>query len=131
MSAGDHLSPDEFLSHTELGNLTSNDFDGPVSGVRANLQREWEGYVVGGNPDEGPENYGIHDKDAEFGGPDKYIAHLRASIQKEGIREPLLLDETGSRLFEGHHRAAAALDLQLDRVPVRRHRAASQGRTDR
>jgi len=45
------------------------------------------------------------------------LADLRASVVKDGIREPVLLGSDG-RVWDGHHRLCVALDLGLHEVPV-------------
>lgn len=42
---------------------------------------------------------------------------LTTSIQETGIREPILLGSDG-RIWDGHHRLAAAMRLGIDKVPV-------------
>ncbi|WP_120719940.1 ParB N-terminal domain-containing protein [Streptomyces hundungensis] len=53
----------------------------------------------------------------------RVLEKLRASIPKDGIREPLLLGvRAADRLvyvFEGHHRAATALELGVQSFPFR------------
>lgn len=46
-----------------------------------------------------------------------YMDTLATRIQKEGIREPVLLGSDG-RIWDGHHRIAVAMTLGLDSVPV-------------
>lgn len=42
---------------------------------------------------------------------------LTTSIQENGIQEPILLGSDG-RIWDGHHRLAAAMRLGIDKVPV-------------
>lgn len=42
---------------------------------------------------------------------------LSRNIKKHGIREPILLGDDG-RVWDGHHRIAAAYQLGLQEVPV-------------
>lgn len=45
------------------------------------------------------------------------MADLVADIARNGIREPVLLGDDG-RVWDGHHRIAAAIHLFLTEVPV-------------
>jgi len=50
------------------------------------------------------------------------IRRLTASVQRHGIRQPILLGTDG-RVWDGHHRLCVADALGLARVPVERYRA--------
>lgn len=45
------------------------------------------------------------------------MARILVSIAKEGIHKPILLGDDG-RVWDGHHRIAAARALGLKRIPV-------------
>lgn len=46
------------------------------------------------------------------------IAALTESIKREGIRNPIRLDQDATSVIDGHHRIFAALDAGLTEVPV-------------
>lgn len=50
---------------------------------------------------------------------DSRLRMLRKSIEKRGIRRPLLLGNDG-RLWDGHHRLLIAVGLGIEFVPVER-----------
>lgn len=105
--------PDEYISHQDLAKMYSGDFDSPMSGVKKDLQEDWDSQN-GGHP-----SYRVaHPKDLEHGGPTNYIEHLKQDIAQNGMREPLVI-RGGNVVTEGHHRGAVALDLKMDKIPVR------------
>lgn len=99
MAASDHLSPVQFMPLGQVGNLISNDTS------------------FGLPDDEGTKVWEVPFEDIIGGTSEEHYAGLKASIAKEGIREPL--EVKGKRLMEGHHRFYAAKELGLDKIPVR------------
>lgn len=113
MSASDHLSPQQFMDTAALRKIRAGDFPGSMVGSQNHIRR-WKA-------DAAKEPQGRH---REHGGPEGYVNHLAQSIATEGIREPIeiatwtsTLGEKRDYLSEGHHRALAALQAGLDRVP--------------
>ena len=43
---------------------------------------------------------------------------LRSSIAQRGLERPILMDMTTGEVKDGHHRAAALLDLNASHIPV-------------
>lgn len=99
MSASDHLSGLQFMPIGKVGNLISNDSS------------------FGLQDHEGTKVRDVPFDDIIAGTSDEHYADLKASIAKEGIREPL--EVKGKRLMEGHHRFYAAKELGMSHVPVR------------
>ena len=48
------------------------------------------------------------------------MASLVADISANGVREPILLGDDG-RVWDGHHRICAAIELNLTELPVAQH----------
>ena len=111
MAASDHLSDVQFISHRELAKMNAGDFDVPMPKARREMQREWDE----AQPEDRPDF--AHPKDVEFGGPDKYLSHLKEDISERGMQEPLEI--RNDTVTEGHHRGIAALELGLEQIPVR------------
>lgn len=107
MAASDNLGP-QFISHTDLHEMYSGDFDVKMPQARQELRDSYR--------NDQPE--GVHPNDAIHGGPDKYIAHLKKDIAKNGMREPLEI-RGGNVVKDGNHRALAAIDLKMNKIPVR------------
>lgn len=107
MSADEHLNETQFMGMKEFKDLHSADWDAPMAHTLRNIQNDYDSGL------ESP-----HPRDAEYGGPRKYIDHLKADITKNGIKEPLVV-RGGNVLVEGHHRGVAAMELGLPGVPVR------------
>ena len=110
----------QFIDHKQLSEMYSGDFDEPMVHTLANLRHDYEDFRADSSDDPHPDpgNYGVHAKDFEHGGPDNYIAHLKADIAKNGIKEPLEV-RGGNVVTEGHHRAVAAMQLGLSRIPLK------------
>jgi ParB-like chromosome segregation protein Spo0J len=51
-------------------------------------------------------------------GTKEHYSDLRDSIQEHGIQKPLVVHR--NTLIDGHHRAVAAMELDLPRIPVQR-----------
>ncbi|MEV5068963.1 ParB N-terminal domain-containing protein [Microbacterium sp. LMI12-1-1.1] len=56
----------------------------------------------------------------------KRIEHLAESVQRDGIREPIVIGPDG-RVWDGHHRLAVAKLLGIAEVPVEFAGVADQG----
>lgn len=54
------------------------------------------------------------------------MADLIADISANGIKEPVLLGDDG-RVWDGHHRICAAMELGLDEVPIVHHQRPTGG----
>lgn len=106
------VAPTRYVTHQELGQMYSGDFDEPFHRVRKSLQEDWDSR----EPHERTDY--CHTKDVEHGGPGNYIDHLKKDIAQNGMREPI--DVRGTNVVtEGHHRGAAAMELKMDKIPVR------------
>ena len=106
------LSDQFFVSHEQLGRIPSGEFDTPLTNTFKELEYD---YSEGNGRDE----------EVEHGGVRGYIDHLKDDIARNGIKEPLKLrmmpDPQGNQrlhLVDGHHRAAAALEMKLPRIPM-------------
>jgi len=95
----------QFISHVELANLVSREFGTPMSQVLPEMQRRWES----GESDHMTEE--IH------GGPRKYVEHLKGSISERGMRKPIKVKD--GAVVDGNHRAVAAIELGLEKIPVK------------
>lgn len=102
------LSKTQFMSAAELGEVISGDFDIPAKHLRTAMRRQWR--EAGEGIDDAHPSEQIH------GGPDNYIEHLKGSIQEEGIRKPIRIKR--GKIFDGNHRAIAAIELGMDKIPV-------------
>ena len=112
MSADEHLNKQQFMSVAHLAaNVGSSDFGDKVGDMKgrwlADAQKE---------PQE---------RHTEHGGPQGYVDHLATSIKKHGVQKPLTVvdyhfegEEPGQTLYDGHHRALAAMQAGLHEVPV-------------
>jgi hypothetical protein len=103
------LNPVQFMSRDELASLRSGDFAGKV-GTKT-VRRQWL-------TDARREPQGRHQ---DHGGPEGYLSYLTEDIRQRGVQEPVEVRyHEGFRkpvLYEGHHRAFAALDAGIKRVP--------------
>jgi len=102
------------VSYRDLANFSSGDFEGtPVDDVMDDLQFAFDNRAV-----EHP-----HGRDLEHGGPRNYVNHLKKQISRHGMQTPIevtVSDEGHPEIYDGHHRAAAAIELGMRRVPVKR-----------
>lgn len=100
---------EQFLGLEELKNLPTHDYaDTTVQHVLPHMEEHAEGI------DE--------DDEWQHGGPRQHVEALAADIKENGLREPLVVNQTADgrrHLADGHHRALAAIQLGLPRVPVR------------
>lgn len=104
-----HLQPSQFgpvkyMSHKELSQLSVTEYPGRVSDLEDEMHYQEKHY-----PHDSPH--------AASGGVSKYLGALEQSIQQHGIKEPLQLSY--GVLHDGHHRAAVAHRLKLERIPYR------------
>lgn len=108
MTAADHLSDVQFIGQDELRGLRTGEFGGTVGEMRP----KWLADAA-----DSPQA-----RHTNHGGPEGYVAHLRSQIAAEGIKNPLTIATypNSESLHGGHHRALAAMDLGLDKIPVRR-----------
>jgi len=109
MSAAEHLNKQQFMGLDELKASRSNDFGGTVG----EMKDKW--LASPRHPDNQME-------------PQAYVDHLANSISREGVREPLEFvankdyeGNTYQLLMNGHHRALAAIQAGVDKVPVTKH----------
>jgi len=68
------------------------------------------------------DNYTVGGLDKDFvwdEGDDHTYESLHASIKKEGIRTPLNVSLKDNMLYDGHHRAVIARDLNLNKIPIK------------
>lgn len=108
-SAGDV----QYISHQELRNMYSGDYDAPMGKAHGSMLRDWRDYK-NGELDEDD----IHSGEREHGGPAAHIRHLQNDIAQNGLKEPLTI-RGGNVVVDGNHRGVAALNLRLDKIPVR------------
>ena len=108
MSAEEHLSPQQFMGIDELKTLRAGDFPGETVGSMK--------HAMLGNSKEYPVTTSWIKDDVD---------HLASSIREKGIQEPLEVSHhtaedgtTTSTLTNGHHRALAAIQAGVDKVPV-------------
>jgi len=108
MSAADNLSPTQFMGIDELKTLRAGDYPGETVG---NLK-----HAMLGNSKEYPVTTAWIKDDVD---------HLASSIREHGVQRPLEVSHhtaedgtTTSTLTNGHHRALAAMQAGVDRVPV-------------
>lgn len=113
MSAAEHLNGVQFMGVEDLRKVRAGDFPGSRVGSQAHIRR-WKA-------DANAEPQGRH---RDHGGPQGYVDHLAESIAAEGMHQPIeiatwtnTLGEKRDYLSEGHHRALAALQAGLARVP--------------
>lgn len=98
---------------SELAELESSDFAGVLMcDVMGVLCDTWDEYLEGNAHEDD-----VHPSDLEHGGPCNYIEHLKNAIKEDGgMLNPI--DIEYGRVVDGHHRLLAAIELQLDSVPV-------------
>jgi len=109
MSAADNLSPQQFMGIDELKTLRAGDYPGETVG---NLK-----HAMLGNSKEYPVTTAWIKHDVD---------ELATSIREHGVQKPLevrhFTAEDGTEhppmLTDGHHRALAAMQAGVDRVPV-------------
>jgi hypothetical protein len=117
MAASDNLSPQQFMGVDELKTLRAGDYPGRTVG---NMKGKW---LADANTVLRGGGQGRH---ARAGGPQAYIDSLAADIREHGVQEPLQVShhtaEDGTQapptLANGHHRALAAIQAGIDKVPV-------------
>ena len=115
MSAAEHLSPTQFVHWSVLANAKSGDYLGSTV-------EETERQRLDDDEGHAPEYQKYH-------GVEGYTKHLTRSIAKGGMQEPIQLtthEDGSSTVHDGHHRALAAIRLQMDRVPVVDHSRGAQ-----
>lgn len=95
----------QFLTLDEVSRLHSRDFGVPMSEVFGAMQTRWD--------------QGVRDHMTEEmrGGPRKYVDLLKADIAENGMRKPIKVRD--GAVTDGHHRAIAAMELGLDKIPVK------------
>ena len=101
MSASDHLQRRLFFTAGELVNLYANDAPSCPSLLESNLYRQ---HVY------------------QSKGPSLTYSGLREDIKKNGVQEPIRLDDRNGEptIMDGHHRTAIAHDLNPDSyIPVK------------
>ena len=119
-SAGDV----QYISHQELRNMYSGDYDAPMGKAHGSMLRDWRDYK-NGELDEGD----IHSGELEHGGPTAHIRHLQEDIAQNGLKDPLVI-RGGNVVVDGNHRGVAALNLRLDKIPVRHVAHRKEGSDD-
>lgn len=119
-SAGDV----QYISHQELRNMYSGDYDAPMGKAHGSMLRDWRDYK-NGELDEGD----IHSGELEHGGPTAHIRHLQDDIAQNGLKDPLVI-RGGNVVVDGNHRGVAALNLRLDKIPVRHVAHRKEGSDD-
>ena len=82
---------------------------GRVEMATADVVEHWE-------PGSFDQPWSWDDEQREVAGHE-WTPQVRASIEADGIVEPVLLGDDG-RVWDGHHRVCIALELGLERVPV-------------
>jgi hypothetical protein len=107
--------PDDFISHEDLAQMYSGDYDVPMHRVRHEMRQEW---AKDQEPDSDFDTANVHFQHRQHGGPDAYIEHLKKDIAQNGMREPLEI-RGGNVVVDGHNRGLAAMDLRMKDIPVR------------
>lgn len=102
--------PTRYISHHELADMYSGDYDVKMPHLMREMQNEWD--------ELGPDHPDAHAGEVEHGGPRPYVEHLKKSIQANGFDEPLTVRGTNV-VTDGNHRGVAALELRHPRIPVR------------
>lgn len=102
-----------YVSARELSQMYANDFDVPMSEAMTALDAEHSARLRESDPEE----Y-LHPKDMEHGSPRAYIDHLKADISRNGMTNPIDVWH-GHVVHDGHHRGIAAMELGMERIPVR------------
>jgi len=104
------------ISHEQLADLRAGDYDETrMRDIVPALQWDWDN--SGEHP--GDPEY-VHSNEYEHGGPRPYIEHLKSDISKRGMDSPI--DVSNGAVVDGHHRAAAAMELKMDKIPVVFHK---------
>jgi hypothetical protein len=108
MSASDNLNGDQFMSIDELRNLRSVDFPGGTVGsarTRSRWLADAQTYSRGSW--------------REHGGPEGYLSHLTEDVRANGVHTPIEVVQRNGKpsLWDGHHRAFAAIDAGIEKVP--------------
>lgn len=119
-SAGDV----QYISHQELRNMYSGDYDAPMGKAHGSMLRDWRDYKNGELDQDD-----IHSGELEHGGPTAHIRHLQDDIAQNGLKEPLVI-RGGNVVVDGNHRGVAALNLRLDKIPVRHVAHRKEGSND-
>ena len=119
-SAGDV----QYISHQELRNMYSGDYDAPMGKAHGSMLRDWRDYKNGELDQDD-----IHSGELEHGGPTAHIRHLQDDIAQSGLKEPLVI-RGGNVVVDGNHRGVAALNLRLDKIPVRHVAHRKEGSDD-
>jgi len=117
-AAVEQTEPDEYITHQQLAQMYSGDFDEPMHRTMHNLRQDYRQAKEQAREEGDPLEEYAHPRDVAHGGPDNYIAHLKRDIAANGIQQPLTV-RGGNVVVEGHHRAAAAMQLRLNRIPIR------------
>lgn len=103
------LSAMQFMPASQLGEIASTDYGVPVKGLRVAMRKRWADAQKGRDE--------AHPNEIEHGGPDAYIDHLKEDILKNGMQNPIRIKN--GEIFDGHHRAIAAVELGLAKVPFK------------
>lgn len=103
---------DEHITHQDLAKMYSGDWEVPMTRVRRSLRDEYEDWQTG-EAWEKP-----HGKDIEHGGPDAYVNYLSNDMRITGMHTPIDVRD-GRVVVDGNHRGVAAMQLGLDRIPIR------------
>ena len=119
-SAGDV----QYISHQELRNMYSGDYDAPMGKAHGSMLRDWRDYKNGELDQDD-----IHSGELEHGGPTAHIRHLQDDIAQNGLKDPLVI-RGGNVVVDGNHRGVAALNLRLDKIPVRHVAHRKEGSDD-
>ena len=96
----------DHISHRDLAQMYSGDYDVPMTQVRRELRQNWA-----------DSNGDAHPNEVKHGGPDAYIEHLKRDIAANGMQQPLTI-RGGNVVTDGQHRGVAALELKMERIPV-------------
>jgi len=102
----------QFEDVSKIAGMVSSDYGVPMSQVAPLMQARWD------ERDSHPDLIGKGDR--RHGGPRGHIEHLKADIAKRGMRKPVDLSERRGMVVNGNHRVVAAMELGLDKIPVRR-----------
>lgn len=107
-----HTGAVHHITADQLSELTAGDYKTPIRDVMSHLQKDWDhSGEFPGDPDY------VHSNEFEHGGPRPYVEHLKADISKNGMREPI--DVRRGAVVDGHHRSVAAMELGMQKIPVR------------
>lgn len=100
MSAGEHLSPQQF-DPEQVAALRAGDFPGSIGDAAA--RKRFNQYSLNGDS--------VRTSHREAGGPLPYLDQFTEKVRRDGrIKEPVeVLDMTDHyQIWDGHHRALAA-----------------------